>query len=455
MGAVWKYWQLVRINSAGERKVAEIPAAKAFFQQQFPSLTGVAEVSDAQVQHHLLQLMRTEAIPENLTTQQMAECCLRCFISQLCDRICADVEKQFGKKGGFTHFELLLLVLDDADVLNQIRNFPSQSSRYQSLATQILQTFDPEQSQLSTWTRYLAISRLKPFLLECGVYLASDWSILNSMTTGRLQRLLAGVYGLMPLEIERSHQLLESYHAVYRQDHIQQRQPGSRRRCEAPTPQQLNRMVEYLLAKGLNNYSPVQVMYELRAIADKIRRSRTPEIEPLPEYPLPTPEIDRQETHNEFLSVYRQEFRNSLKQAIAQVVSDRLAYHRQRKPPNDQSFLSALRLFYCQNKSMGEIAVQIGLHKQYQVSRLLELKSFRADVRQKMLVDLRDRCRELAINYVNPTQLENLEQKLDAALEEEIDKVIDADIAEASTPNCAMNNLFARCLCHHLDTRRI
>jgi hypothetical protein len=40
------------------------------------------------------------------------------------------------------------------------------------------------------------------------------------------------------------------------------------------------------------------------------------------------------------------------------------------------------------------------------VSRLLELKEFRADVRQKMLVCLRDRCQELAANYINQTQLE-------------------------------------------------
>jgi hypothetical protein len=104
---------------------------------------------------------------------------------------------------------------------------------------------------------------------------------------------------------------------------------------------------------------------------------------------------------------------------------------------------------------MGEIAPQVGLRKQYQVSRLLELKEFRADVRQKMLVCLRDRCQELAANYINQTQLENLEQKLNAVLEAEIDKVIDADEAQASTPNCSLTNPFARCLCRHLDTRRI
>jgi hypothetical protein len=104
---------------------------------------------------------------------------------------------------------------------------------------------------------------------------------------------------------------------------------------------------------------------------------------------------------------------------------------------------------------MGEIAPQVNLQKQYQVSRLLELKPFRADVRQKMLVYLRDRCRELAANYINPTQLENLEQRLDAALQEEIDKVIGADEVQATTPNRSSNNLFARRLCRHLDTRRI
>lgn len=464
MGAAWKYWQVVRIDSAGGRKVEEIPAAKAFFQQQFPELAGVVEVPDAQVQRHLLQLMPTEAMSENSIPQQMAERCLRCFISHQIDRVCEDLEERFGEKGGFTHSELLSLVLDDVDVFQSQRNPQEQSSTYQSLATRILQTFDPEQSQLSTWTKYLVISRLNAFLLECGVYLASDWSILNGMTTGQIQRLLTEVYVLTPVEIERSRQLLESYHAIYRQDHRQQRKPGSCRRCESPTPQQLNRMVEYLRTQGMQIYSPQQVMHELQALAEKIRQSRTPNLEsldarqsPLADEPQ-APEPQDEDTYNEFLTRYRQEFRNCLEQAIEQVVSDRLAYHRQKKPPSDERFLRALHLFYCQHQSMGEIAAQIGLYKQYQVSRLLELKAFRADVRQKMLVCLRDRCRELATQYISPTQLENLEQRLNAVLEEEIGKIIEADKTDASTPNRFSNNLnnrFARSLCRHIDTRRL
>jgi hypothetical protein len=464
MGAAWKYWQLVRINSAGGRKVEEIPAAKAFFQQQFPELAGAVEVSDVQVQRHLLKLMRAEAMSEEATLQQMAECCLRCFISHQIERVCGDLGGRFGEKGGFTRSELLSLVLDDVDVLKSRRNSQEQSSSYQSLASHILQTFDPEQSQLSTWTKHLVVSRLNSFLLKCGVYLASDWSILNGMTTGRLQRLLAEFYVLTPLEIERSRQLLESYHAIYRQDHMQQRRPGWCQRCEAPTLEQLNRMVEYLRAKGMHRYSQEQVMHQLKTLAAQIRGSRAPKLESLapPEF---RPLVDRrqasephnEDTHNEFLTRYREEFRNCLEQAIEQVVSNRLAYHRKRKPPSDERFLKTLYLFYCQHQSMGEIASQVGLHKQYQVSRLLELRSFRADVRQKMLVYLRDRCRELAARY-NPTQLENLEQKLDAVLEEEIDKIIEADETQASTPNRSLNNLnnrFARYLCRYLHTWRI
>jgi hypothetical protein len=464
MGAVWKYWQLVRINSAGGRKVEEIPAAKAFFHQQFPELAGVVDVPDTQVQRHLLQLMRTEAMSENTIPQQMAQRCLRCFISHQIDRVCGELEVRFGEKGGFTRTELLSLVLDDVDVSNSKRNPQEPSSTYQSLATRILQTFDPEQSQLSTWAKHLVVSRLNAFLLECGVYLASDWSILNGMTTGRLQRLLTEVYLLTPTEIERSHHLLESYHAIYRQDHIQQRKPGSCQRCSSPTPQQLNRMLEYLRAKGMHTYSQEQVMHQLQILADRIRQSRTPQLESLdaPEsHPLADErqacEPHNADSHNEFLTRYRQEFRNCLEQTIEQVVSDRLAYHRKKKPPSDEQFLRALHLFYCQHQSMGEIAAQIGLHKQYQVSRLLELKPFRADVRQKMLVSLRDRCRELAADYINPTQLENLEQRLDAVLEEEIDNMIEADKTDASTPNRFLNNLnnrFARSLCRHIDNWR-
>lgn len=454
MGAVWKYWRLVRINSAGQRQVEEIPAAKAFFEQQFPELAGKTEVPDAEVQRHLLQLMQTEA-----TEKQRARCCLRCVISHQIDWVCGDLEKRFGEKGGFTRSELLPYVLDDGDVLEPKRNSRGQSSRYQSLATRILQSFDPEQSQLSTWTKRLVISQLNGLLLECGVYLVTDWAILNDMTAERLQRLLAEVYRLAAPEIERSRQLLESYHAVYRRDRLQQRQPRSRSRCEPPTPEQLHRMVEALSDRGMPGYSPQKVMGELQTLADRIRGSRIPKLEPLPEYPSlrsegQALEADEEDTHHEFLTRYREEFGHCLERALEQVVSDRIAYHRQKQPPRDRQFLDALHLFYCRHQSMSEIAPQVGLHQQYQVSRLLDLKEFRADVRQKMLRCLCDRCRKLAAKYINPTQLDNLEQNLDAALEEEIDTLIRADAVEANTPNHAFTNLFARRLCRHLDIRR-
>ena len=102
---------------------------------------------------------------------------------------------------------------------------------------------------------------------------------------------------------------------------------------------------------------------------------------------------------------------------------------------------------------MTDIAPEIGLQKQYEVTRLLKLKEFRADVRQRLLVALRDRVLEKAKDFANPDRLRSLDQQIDAALNEQIDAVIQQAESEASVAkNRPLSSLFARKLCQHLDT---
>ena len=101
---------------------------------------------------------------------------------------------------------------------------------------------------------------------------------------------------------------------------------------------------------------------------------------------------------------------------------------------------------------MGEIAPLVNLNAQYQVTRLLKLKEFRADIRQKMLQQLRDLTLAKATNYVTLRQLKQLEQKIETALDEQIGELIkeaetEASIADIKTPS----SLLVQHLCRYLD----
>ena len=101
---------------------------------------------------------------------------------------------------------------------------------------------------------------------------------------------------------------------------------------------------------------------------------------------------------------------------------------------------------------MGEIATRLGLKAQYQVSRLLKLKELRADVRQRLLLGLRQQVLNLAQTYTDPARLHQLDQQLDSALDDQIAAVMQQAEAEASVAHHRPPaSLLARRLCHHLQ----
>jgi hypothetical protein len=110
---------------------------------------------------------------------------------------------------------------------------------------------------------------------------------------------------------------------------------------------------------------------------------------------------------------------------------------------------------HCQSVKMSEIAPLVDLPAQYAVSRLLKLREFRTDIRRYLLGILGDRIQQLAQSYADPTRLQNLDQRLNAALEEQVDNVMEAAEAETNIANRPLSSLFARRLCLHLDDRRI
>lgn len=478
MNAPSRYWTMIRIDAAGKRKSEEIPSAKAFFTTSFPEYTPRSEVPDALIQRQLLHWMgeATEQHTHDTNKRILSELCLVCFISTQIERVCLQLEMQFGTEHGFTYGDLLSRVLDE-DSRRFRTNATIPVSSYQSLPQEILQTFNPEQSSLATWTTRLVKHHreLNNFLLEHGVYLISDWAILNDTNGKQLQRILSQFHQLTSVEIQQANQLLESYHAVYRTQRLKQRKEGIKGQCLPPTREQLEQIAQRLFTQTSQRFRPETVMAKLQDLASRLREYRiyvrsgslpTESINP----PVSTNTsadrtafrdfIDDRNTtdeQTEFLLSYRQKFIDCLDQAIIHVTEGQVTKIQRKDPEKAQKFLTALKLFHCQGKSMGEIAKEVNLQAQFHVSRLLKLKSFRSDIQQKFLLLLRDRVMDEVKNFTDSERLER--KKIEEALEEQVTNLMLEAATEAATATGTKNqttatSLFAERLCCYLDTRR-
>lgn len=462
MGEAFRYWQWVRIDSAGNRRIESIPVARSFFEHQFPDS---ADLTDAAIQRQLFRILH-----ESKNHHDLAELCLRGFISYQTDWICRDLVNQFGQKAGFTWIDLYVHVFDDLRSTHRQKN-----SEYRSVADKILETFDPDQGQLSTWTNRLVKAELGAILLsEWGIYLSSDWALLNGMKPESWQRICDRTLRLPTWRTTQMVQILTAYHRIYRRDRQQKQGNQSRRKCTPPNSEQLAEMQQVLTTQGVHFDSTRQLLEELEAIAQLIRQLRcpaqtsidTPEGQSWVDHPKNTAlvgqspidvaeESETAQAQAQWLTQYRHDLLICLEQSFANVVSQQLEQVKQTKPTKVEVFLPALFLFHCECFAMGKIAKLLNLGTQSTVSRLLKLDQLRTNLRHTLLLKLRDRIRSLAPIYLDRSQLETFDQQIDAILSEQIDPIICEAEIEASTPNRACNSLFFRSLCRHLATRSI
>ncbi|MBW4582026.1 MAG: hypothetical protein KME42_20880 [Tildeniella nuda ZEHNDER 1965/U140] len=461
-----RYWTLVRLDNAGNPKRHMLEPAKTFVQQQL-----TADVTDAAMQQRLVPLMRSPNHPD----QDVVALCLRCFLSHLIEQACTHLETQFGAYYGFTRYDLYPFVLDDDGTasyqLIAVSEQPKATSqepaakRYQPLALKILQTFDPNRANLSTWTVRLVKQHheLNAFLLEQGLCMLSDWAILNDTKPKKLRRVLTQFHHLTEPEVQQALVLLDSYHAVYRRDRLLQGQKGA---CLAPTSEQLQEIGDYVQPTNLlaspGTPSPGTILTRLTALAGRLRQYRIavgggkppsqsldqPGNTLVDELSQASGSID-EDPQVAFLQTYRPQFLGCLETALHRVVTDRV---QTLKPPKQQNFLAALQLFHCQKRSMGAIAQQIGLQAQFQVSRLLKLEELRTDVRHGMLQCLRHAVKNAVLNDVAPDMLDKIDQQIAEALEEQVNDLLQKDQANAKTPKgYVSDSLFAQTLCRYLD----
>ncbi|OLP19027.1 hypothetical protein BST81_07340 [Leptolyngbya sp. 'hensonii'] len=447
------YWTFFRINPAGGYLTTELPLVKTFCQEQWLDRNPEVSPSDQQMQRHLLTIYKAPA--ETMERRRLAALSLRCYISGQIVQVCTHLDNQFGRTNGFTRHDLLACVLNDIPEFSG----PStdQPKTFVPTGYDILQTFDAQQSSLSTWVslRIRRSSELNTFLLAHGIYLISDWAILNDTQLRQLERIFALFHRLPATLIRQDVQILASYHAIYRHDRLQRKSQG---RCSPPTEEQLQRMVALLPDQG---WSPRPVLQRLREIAELLREyrihARKGQVRQLAlddrvSEGLTDPrfsEDDREQA--EFLALFRREFDSTLERAIAQVIQQRVAALERKDAQKARNFLQALELFHCQGLAMGRIAPLIQVKQQFEVSRLLKLKDLRDAVRLTMLQHLPRFLLTTAGLNLQPDRL----QQVDAALDQLIQAVIQEAEAEAAHPQSqCLQSHFARSLCCYLKEHR-
>lgn len=454
---------MVRLNSMGRCQTQIVGEARTFFEQRFA--LNSEEASDRAIQRQLVDWRGGKQDGE------IAETCLRCFISNQLKEFCLALEQKFGQDRDFSAEDLLALVLVDGDMGTGRGGDKGESSNVNGLMTRILETFDPEKSNLSTWTVRVAKSdrAVKRFLLERGIEHITEWLLLVQVTPGGLHRILA-TFERTDAEIARSLQLLEQFQQIYRTELLQHRQPGTRAGYPKPTEDQLQRIAQRLTPAP----SPQKVLLELQNLAQLLREDRLRRQGiPLPsdesfDVPHIQKQIDRdvqtEDEQSDFLKEYRQQFDTCLQRAVQTTIENRIASFQQGKSTpkrqqkakeKTQQFLTGLQLLYCQCLSMGEIAPHIGLKDQPRVSRLLELDNLRSDLTRNTLSCLKECVLKLARYYADPNQLRNLSAKIDGLLEEEIGREINKDKKEAhGARNRFTNSQLALNICQYLNRRK-
>ena len=440
--SVSDYWHLQKLDSTGQSRRQQLTAAYTWLREQAPN---AAEANDDD--HRLLQARLLSDWQQGQIA--LALLCLRCVVSHAILRACFQLVGQFGDYYQFQSSELLPFVLDDDG---------TPLGTYQPFGVHIVETYTPGRASLEGWASHLTRnhSELNQFLIERGLYRVSDWAILNDTRTGQLPKILGEFHRLTATEITAAATLLDRYHAVYRRDRLQLAPGRKRGRCQMPSDRQLQEIKPEL--------RPQRVLGQLRQLAYWLRQYRihvrggNPLLEPLDSetsQELPTPErSDSEMQQDEFLQIYRQQFEISLAAAMNDTLQAYCEKLRRKHPAKADAFLKALHLFHCEGEGMKAIALKLGLTNQVAVTRLMNLKRFRADVCSAFLTQLQSRIRDAALEFTTPEQLAELGDRLDALLSEAVDRLIAEAESEAQIPHHrTANSRFARQLCASLHDR--
>ena len=278
MSQVSRYWQWIRVDGAGRRQFEQISAAQTFVQDQFASLIDAQDqVPDAVLQRQLYQQMQTASEQHgHAQVPRLAELCLRCFISSALEQICAELVTHVGPTYDLTQATLLPVLLSQTSIT--ALGSEAEEQEGDALGDRILQTFEPDQGDLDAWVRYQVrhTRQVNAVLQDHGLYLISDWTLLNHTALPHLEQILSQRHHLPRPDIHQATQLLTRYHVICRHEHRCQRQAGTPCESLEPTTAQLSQIAQALLATRPHPQStpmalaPAQVLTQLRRLAAQL-----------------------------------------------------------------------------------------------------------------------------------------------------------------------------------------
>ncbi len=464
MSALSRYWNIWRIDPASEApgyKSCIVPIAQEFIKHLETS-------QDTDSQATLLSYFYEQNGVVDVMTRAKAGLCLRCYISYPILKVCKKIDYLFSGGKQFTYRDLLPFVLDDdgkslifieQDAKKQFfidKNGELKNPSYQFFSTKILQSFRSEsQSRMSldNWA-YLQTKQnpqIKNFISEFGFRHLSDWALLNRVRRKQLENLSI-----------RDRNIVEAFHAVYRRDRVRQRENGIRK-CPDPSRVQLQEMLFYLKNKNFNIHTTKDLIIFLHQIAIQLRQydiwnSREPLEIYNPEVQtytsrtdLPGPSLDLEEEENkEFMGHLYKQLHLVLATGIKQEISNRIAQLNKSKRYGTfaHQYVQGLKLYYCNNLSLREIAPKLNMKSWDRARRILNPGKLLSDVRsftiQKIISEILHKAQEKNFSISSSSQeyLTNLANEVECFADTEVFKEAAEEIRAGK--NRTMNSLYAQ-----------
>ncbi|NEP89157.1 MAG: hypothetical protein F6K18_21290 [Okeania sp. SIO2C2] len=442
------YWTLCKIDltsydvsgyQKGYREDLLLPVQQQF-QIWFPSIAELKEVSsqdDRKIQATLLSHFLSQNSASSKECSITAGLSLRCYISHGIVHACQKLAQQFGDRYGFSHLDLLYLVLtDDGKIKNFQEVSENSQSSYPYFWAHILRTFNPDKAGLWNWT-YL-LTRRHPELtrtlwVEFGLSLTTPWGKLNEIKRYQMET-------LSPQERD----VVEAFHGVYRRD---RREQGARGKCPEPSESQLQEMRDRLCQRRIIYNSSDELLEQLKTIAKFLQEQIFNPTEISPPSNASAMEL-------EFLDEHRD---RAIMDAIEGVLYQRLqklqksAWYSEFAP----HFLPSLRLIYCEKKSQSEVAKQLNMNNQSQVSRILKLKQLLKQIREQVMEQLLQillNQAELNSNQgvLDPNAFDSLIELLSRYLDETVFLEAAKEISTAKKYQ-EMTSLFAQKMRYYLE----
>ncbi|VEP12564.1 conserved hypothetical protein [Hyella patelloides LEGE 07179] len=438
MNGLSKYWQICRLSLANNQgyEFKEITAAQEFSQN----------------------LSSTEAIntllPSFNSNSSVAGLCLRCYISYPILKSCQKLAALFSSNDNFNYRDLLPFVLNDdgqqeiilaEDGKTQLiidRDGNTQAAQYRLFTVEIVASYKSDNSSMSldNWA-FLQTKQhpeLKKFLAEFGFQHLSDWAMLNSTGVKQIAQLTTS-----------DRQLIEVFHAVYRRDRRQQKVKRMGK-CPNPTQEQLQEMQTLLRERNCIFPSAKSVFAALKKVASLLRQYDIWSYrEPLEIYEpdsgnyafrndLPTENSNNAlaSEEQELLNFIQDSLNKALVTAIKQTISTRIAKLNKstKYRPFAAKFVTGLELYYCQKKSLGEIAPLLGFSNWSQARRVLNpgdiLNTVRTQTVQRLLTIILQKTQNLGLTDTSPSanDLQSLSIQIEAFADEAVFQAATAEI---------------------------